>query len=600
MIRKPILLAALILAFLVVGPGQATLSASHQVSPDQIWPAGSSKGPTAGTVTLTVAADGPTETMPIDLVLAIDSSASMKETDPSKKRLDAARSFIAKMDPTRDRVGIVSFDDDVDFSIPPTDNFAMIMIAIGRVDSADGTNLDQGLAESIDLLAADSTPGMDGRARFVVFLSDGDGDYIKSGRTGSQADRARDEGIVIYTVGLMLPDGSKNNLKDIAETTGGRHFDACDASALASIYQAIAEEVIKLGGRDVEVRYVLPRELSATDYSIPPSSDGIEVDERVLVWKAGDLSAGESWSTSFAVSSLIPGIFELGGEGSKVAYKRRSGFEEMAGIEGAFLDVGELRSGASTDLNCEFNYTALMEIVRPVQEVVAENDSGILWRFSECNSRCAGDWAFISKEGRIAVASLRPFSLSTKDALVEDLQRVMDLMVAAGADVSGAERSEAIEAAEFYASEAGIYHRLRYSFSADFDLTIFVPDSRVEEARLAVAGSEMDYFAGAADQEYYIDGEYVSGCQFHDFPWNGWCTAEDVEIADKIRPGAHRITGRKVSDPHTMTIEVITAEKPAKDFLLYSDDYRSVWIPATTNALRTSDEMLSISSGTLG
>jgi hypothetical protein len=41
--------------------------------------------------------------------------------------------------------------------------------------------------------------------------------------------------------------------------------------------------VINLAGRYVEVRYVLPRELLAADYSIPPSSEGIEVDERFLV-----------------------------------------------------------------------------------------------------------------------------------------------------------------------------------------------------------------------------------------------------------------------------------------------------------------------------
>jgi hypothetical protein len=45
-----------------------------------------------------------------------------------------------------------------------------------------------------------------------------------------------------------------------------------------------------------------------------------------------------------------------------------------------------------------------------------------------------------------------------------------------------------------------------------------------------------------------------------------------------------------------MTIEVITAEKPAKDFLLYSDDYRSVWIPATANILISPAQMLSTSS----
>jgi hypothetical protein len=48
-------------------------------------------------------------------------------------------------------------------------------------------------------------------------------------------------GVVIYTVGLALSDKGRKNLIDLAETTGWRHFDACDASALPSIYQAKGE-----------------------------------------------------------------------------------------------------------------------------------------------------------------------------------------------------------------------------------------------------------------------------------------------------------------------------------------------------------------------
>jgi hypothetical protein len=48
-----------------------------------------------------------------------------------------------------------------------------------------------------------------------------------------------------------------------------------------------------------------------------------------------------------------------------------------------------------------------------------------------------------------------------------------------------------------------------------------------------------------------------------------------------------------------MIIEVITTAQPQKEFFLYSDDLTSVWTGATSNALRSPAEMLSISSGTL-
>jgi len=602
MAPKYLLLLALILVQ-ACGPGQANLTVSHQVSPCQIWPATSGREPSIGTVTLTVAGEGQNSTVPIDVVLAIDSSASMTETDPTKMRLDAARSFVVRMDPARDRVGIVSFDDDVDFSLPPTGEFARVLEAIGGVDSDGRTNLDRGLAEAIDLLAANST-GSDERARFLVLLSDGDGDYTPSGRSGSQADRAKGEGVVIYTIGLALGDPAKRSLMDMAEATGGRHFDACNASALEAIYVAIGEEVKNLAGREVTVSYTLPGELSATGFTVPPaadsSSDAPGSEGRDLVWEVGDLSAGEAWSTSFAVSSEAPGVFELGKAGSIVEYQRRSGFVEILKIEGALLDVAELRSGASTALEVPFNFSAAKEIVGAVHEVEEENETSILWRFSGCNSGCGRDWAFLSDDGRIVVGSLRPFTLATKDSLVEDLIQVMEIIAAAGANVSEYNRSTAENAAEFYAPERGVYHQISYSFGADFDLVLVVPNSTLREARLSVTGQELDRFGGVADQEYYVDGNYVTGCEHHAFPWNGYCTAEAADITGIVPPGDHLISGRKISDPHTIILEAITAEEPEKEFFLYSRDYRSVWIPAKTNALRTPEEMLWASSERMG
>lgn len=601
MIPRQILLAALILCLAIdLGQAASNLTLSHKVCPDLIWPAGSEKGPTVGRVTLTVTGESLTRVVPMDVVLAIDSSASMTETDPSNKRLDVARGFVMKMDPAKDRVGLVSWNEGIDFSMPPTENFAQVLGAIERVDSDKGTNLDRGLKEAIDLLTMNSTAGPDERAKFVIFLSDGDGDYTQSGRRGSQANRARDEGVVIYSIGLMLADSqAKRSLEDMAETTGGRYYEACDGSALESIYEAIGEEVINLLGRDVTVRYALPREVEAFGYSVPTSSETLEEGKKILTWEVGDISAGETWSTSFDVSSKSAGIFELGGASSEVAYKRRSGFVESIKIEETKLDVAELRSGASTKLDLAFNFSALGEIIKPVHEVVEEDDSHILWRFSESNCGCTRDWAFLSKDGQIVVASHSPFSLGTRDALSEDIQKVMDIISATGANVSDYNRSTARNSAEYYAKDAGIYHQIRYSFGGDWSLNLVVPDCTVKEARLAVIGNEMDYFAGVADQEYYIDGDYVTGCEYHDFPWNGYCTAEDADITWKIWPGDRRISARKVSDPHTMIIEVITTAQPPKEFFLYSDDYKSVWVPATSNALRSPAEMLSISSGAL-
>lgn len=48
--------------------------------------------------------------LPIDVVMAIDSSGGMRVNDPNSLRLSAAKIFLDKLNPMTDKAGVVSFD----------------------------------------------------------------------------------------------------------------------------------------------------------------------------------------------------------------------------------------------------------------------------------------------------------------------------------------------------------------------------------------------------------------------------------------------------------------------------------------------------------
>ena len=88
-------------------------------------------------VTLTVQGFGGTltETVPIDVVFSIDSSGSMTTYDPSGLRKTAAKSFVDKLDSSRDQGGVVSWDSGVNFSFGLTRDFAALKTKAQSTDS---------------------------------------------------------------------------------------------------------------------------------------------------------------------------------------------------------------------------------------------------------------------------------------------------------------------------------------------------------------------------------------------------------------------------------------------------------------------------------
>ena len=121
---------------------------------------------------------------PIDVVLAINSSASMTDNDQQNQRLTGAKAFVDLLNPRLDQVAVISWDDGIDFVEHLTSDFGRIKDRIDDIDSSGGTKLDLGLSASIDELASRGRPEA---IRVILFLTDGEDDtYTFSHQEGSQ------------------------------------------------------------------------------------------------------------------------------------------------------------------------------------------------------------------------------------------------------------------------------------------------------------------------------------------------------------------------------------------------------------------------------
>jgi hypothetical protein len=245
----------------------------------------------------------------------------------------------------------------------------------------------------------------------------------------------------------------------------------------------------------------------------------------------------------------------------------------------------EFRSGVSTELGVAVDFDVLESRVGAIYDVIESDDTHIIWKFTGTT----GDWAFVYTDGRLVVASMVDFDLSAKDALEKEMNDVIDMLNAAGGSVSSADREHAIDHASYYASEPGVYHRIKYKFNTNFNLLLTVPKCTVNKARLTVWGADRDRISGSQSAQYYgIDGTQLAYC---DTSYGELCSVPPVEITDKIPYGVHTIYAGRIDDEHTMFIEAFTSPA-AKNMVLYSDDY-SIWIVETTKSL-TLDMLTSI------
>lgn len=193
------------------------------------------------------------------VVLAVDTSLSMEADDVDPNRLEvakeAARTFVADL-PDELNVGLVTFNGSTTVAVAPSTDREALDAALADLELGEGTAIGDAIFTALDAVAA-APGGEDDQpapARVVV-MSDGE---TTVGRPNEEAAAAAAEAEVpVDTIAFGTPEGviedelggqtpvpvAPEPLASIADTTGGRAFEAGSLDELSSVYDDIGRVV---------------------------------------------------------------------------------------------------------------------------------------------------------------------------------------------------------------------------------------------------------------------------------------------------------------------------------------------------------------------
>lgn len=197
----------------------------------------------------------------IDIVMAIDVSASMLARDLEPNRLAATKEVAAEFIKNRpgDRIGLVVYAGEAFTKTPITSDKSIVLNALDGVEYnnvlENGTAIGMGLATAVNRLKDSKA-----ESKVIILLTDGmnNAGFIDP-KIASEL--AVEFGIKTYTIGVgsngtalspvaILPDGNfqygrvpveidESLLKEIAQATGGKYFRATNNQKLEEIYDEI-------------------------------------------------------------------------------------------------------------------------------------------------------------------------------------------------------------------------------------------------------------------------------------------------------------------------------------------------------------------------
>lgn len=214
-----------------------------------------------------VGAAGPMVPWPVPtglpVVLIIDVSRSMEESDIPPSRIEAAKTAaleFAQRLPRSSRVALVSFGNYATLVVPLTSDRARLRDGISSLTTQLRTQLGTGLIEGVRSATGEAGAGLApdpsaraGAVAVAVLLSDG---RASDGVPPLEAaEEARRRGVRVYTVGVGTAADPRTfrsgywgvldepTLQAIADKTGGRYFRAASSRKLSDIYRDLARTI---------------------------------------------------------------------------------------------------------------------------------------------------------------------------------------------------------------------------------------------------------------------------------------------------------------------------------------------------------------------
>lgn len=218
-----------------------------------------------------------------NVVFVTDASGSMKATDPDTLRFDAIDLFVSLSARGGNYIGSVMFGDGVVSQRPLAELKSMsekkaFTDSLREQPFSGWTDIGGGMQAAMDLLAAGGDPGL---PSILLLLTDGNTEMATAEQTKQSIaaketamETARQKGIKVYTISLNKNQAANSNeMKQIANATGGEFREVSDAADLQSVfdlyYQMIySTQSIKLVDEKVPADGLISRSFEVADLGV--------------------------------------------------------------------------------------------------------------------------------------------------------------------------------------------------------------------------------------------------------------------------------------------------------------------------------------------
>ena len=188
----------------------------------------------------------------MDVVLVMDSTGSMKKTDPLSLRIPAAKLFISLLD-KNDHAGVISFSDSAVplsplISLDSENNKNILSQAIDKITSTGlHTNLYEAFNQGLDTFSAEKN---NGREKIIVLMSDGlmdtgDPEKDKALIEKLKSDLTKmliDKGIKVYAI-AFTGQSDTQLLEKVSKQTGGFYNLALTDKDFHVVFTSIFESL---------------------------------------------------------------------------------------------------------------------------------------------------------------------------------------------------------------------------------------------------------------------------------------------------------------------------------------------------------------------
>jgi von Willebrand factor type A domain len=236
---------------------------------------------------------------PVTVILAIDCSGSMIESDPDRFRVEAAKDFVNLIaeDNVSHKIGVVLWKDFISGVLEPTDDLDAVKKYLDNADASGFTCIYEALNAADLSFKNASTKG-----KVLILLSDGYDECYSGSDFVAKARDMRSKGISIYTIGLGY--SWIEDLRSIGEYS---HVSSPDAMPL--IFRDFATKV-KISLTHVKIEYQLPKNLEPFDI-FPAAVYSSTEEGNILTWFIRDMYYKQNKTLTFKTRSKNPGNYTM-------------------------------------------------------------------------------------------------------------------------------------------------------------------------------------------------------------------------------------------------------------------------------------------------